>query len=681
MTVLAAPLLVLSDPDGQLRPGGAQGVYAGDIRVCDRLEITVEGAAQRDLGYHLGPTSHEVSFHAEVRSPAETRFDAARPDTATRPAGGGPVFGLVRRRRLEADRARMVELIELREAAEDVLVRLALRVRADLAATPVVRSGARSDPSVPSASPDSVRWSAPGDGAAAGSGAVLAAAPAADSVEVAGVDHDAPGGGDAVLGWSVRLRAGTSWSLRLTLSATASAHPDGFRAATPMGWRAPTEVPDRLAGLLARSLADLDGLLLADPLKPSDRFIAAGSPWYCTLFGRDALWSARLLLALTGGTGTEPADTEPGTEPAGTALAGGTEPAGLALAGGTLRALGRRQGRRDDERSEEQPGKIVHEVRPGGLRAGGLDLPPRYYGTIDATALWCVLLHDAWRAGLPEHEVAALLANLELALSWSARAAERTGFLAYSGSAGSGLANQGWKDSRDGVCWADGAMAERPLALCEVQGYAYAAALGGAELLAAFGRPGADRWREWAGALAERFRAAFWIDGPDGSYPAIALDAAGRAVTGAASNMAHLLSTGLLTAAEAGLVADRLARPDLDCRAGLRTLSAQHSGFDPLSYHRGSVWPHDTAIAVLGLAGIGRHDVARPLAEGLVRAAGAFDDRLPELYGIGQPGDLLAYPTACRPQAWAAAGAVAVVGYLSGWPLPAWAVRTQPIIA
>jgi glycogen debranching enzyme len=402
----------------------------------------------------------------------------------------------------------------------------------------------------------------------------------------------------------------------------------------------------RRADLLRHNLADLDGLLLADPHDPADRFAAAGSPWFCTLFGRDSLWTARMMLPLS------------------------TE-----LAGGTLRALARRQGQVTDPRGEEEPGKIIHEFRPGGLRAGGLDLPPRYYGTVDATPLWCCLLHDAWRAGLPDTEVIELLPHLEAALAWIRRTAGDDGFLSYRGSSGGGLANQGWKDSQGAVRWADGTIADRPLALCEVQGYAYAAACGGAELLAKFGRPGADEWRDWAESLATRFRASFWIDEPDGRYPAIALDGHGRAVTGAASNMAHLLTTGILASDEAELVADRLARPDLDGGRGLRTLSSTSGGYDPLSYHCGSVWPHDTAIAVIGLAGTGRHDVARSLGEGLVAAARDFADRLPELYAEID-GEAISYPTACRPQAWAAAGAIAVVSYLDAALLPTWDSHT-----
>jgi hypothetical protein len=609
LTVLAAPAMLLSDPDGQVRAEGAQGLYVGDTRYLSRLEIGIDGV---DL----------VTRSTRLDDAGTARFDGE--------LGGDRAAVRLRRDRTLAD-GRAVELVELHNtAAHAVALRLVVRARSDLAATAVVKSGTAVDTLVPEVDRGGARWYRPG------TEAELVAEPAAGEATAVGPD--------AVLTWPVHLKAGERWSVRLTIG-PAGGRPAGFAPAKPIPWNVPDAGTGYLTTLLNRSLADLDGLMLADPHAPDeryDRFTAAGSPWFCTLFGRDSLWSARLLLPLS------------------------TE-----LAAGTLRVLARRQGRRHDVRSEEEPGKILHEVRPGGLRAGGLDLPPHYYGTIDATSLWCCLLHDTWRAGLADDEVEALLPNLELALAWIARAAQSTGFLTYRGSSGGGLANQGWKDSAGGVRWADGAVAARPLALCEVQGYAYAAARGGAALLDAFGREGAREWREWADSLAVRFRSAFWIDDPAGRYPAIALDAEGRAVTGPASNMAHLLPTGLLTAAEADQVADRLARPDLDGGRGLRTLSSTSAGFDPLTYHCGSVWPHDTAIAVLGLAGIGRDDAARSLGEGLVSAAAEFDDRLPELYAEID-GEIVSYATACRPQAWAAAGAVAVVGYLSGWPLPEW---------
>src|SRR5262249_22255919 len=236
-------------------------------------------------------------------------------------------------------------------------------------------------------------------------------------------------------------------------------------------------------------------------------------------------------------------------------------PLGTELAAGTLRTLARRQGTRTDETTGEQPGKIPHELRRPDLDSA---LPPVYYGTVDATSLWISLLFDAWRWGMPPADVEALLPAVEAALGWLGSFDE---FVSYRDTSGRGLANQGWKDSPDAVQFADGTFAEPPIALCEVQGYAYAAALQGAGLLDAFGRPGAGPWRDWATALAHRFRDRFWVDG----YPAIALDGSGRRVDTVTSNIGHLPGTGLLDAAEEAQVADRLAAPDLDSGFGLRT--------------------------------------------------------------------------------------------------------------
>jgi glycogen debranching enzyme len=229
---------------------------------------------------------------------------------------------------------------------------------------------------------------------------------------------------------------------------------------------------------------------------------------------------------------------------------------------------------------------------------------------------------------------------------------------------GVGLANQGWKDSHDGVQFADGALAEAPIALSEVQGYAYQAAMDGAWLLDSVGSTSGERWRNWAKALAERFRATFWLDGVHGPYPAIALDRHGRPVDGPASNMGHLLGTGLLDADEGARVTRWLSTPDLASPYGLRTLATSAAGYNPISYHAGSVWPHDTVIAVLGLVRAGSPAVAARHVEALLAAAHRFDYRLPELYG-GDDGPMW-YPPACRPQAWAAAVGPALVTALLG---------------
>jgi glycogen debranching enzyme len=389
----------------------------------------------------------------------------------------------------------------------------------------------------------------------------------------------------------------------------------------------------RLPALVARSVADLAGLLADDPAATDDHYLTAGAPWYLTLFGRDSLWAARMAL-----------------------------PLGTDLAAGTLRTLARRQGTRTDPSVEEQPGKILHEVRIGP------DGPKHYYGTVDATPLWISLLHDAWRWGLADAEVAALLPNLEAALGWLRDAADPAagGFVRYVDNAGV-LSNQGWKDSFDSIQFADGRLADPPIALCEVQGYAFAAALEGAALLDAFGRTGGDGWRDWATGLRDRFRAAFWVEDRSGRYPAIALDGTGRPVDSVTSNIAHLLGTGFLDEAETAAVVRRLAGPDMDSGVGLRTMSSGSAGFNPLSYHGGSVWSHDTAIALRGLAATGTADagaVAASLARGLLTAAPAFGFRLPELYGGESAGGgrlPLAYPAACGPQAWSAAAAMVVL--------------------
>jgi glycogen debranching enzyme len=200
--------------------------------------------------------------------------------------------------------------------------------------------------------------------------------------------------------------------------------------------------------------------------------------------------------------------------------------------------------------------------------------------------------------------------------------------------------------------------------------------MAGAELLTAFGEPGADRWQAWAAGLAEAFHASFWL--PDG-YPALALDAAKQPVDSLTSNIGHLLATGLLTEDEEALVAARLSGPDMDSGFGLRTMSAGNAGYNPLSYHCGSVWSHDTAIVIRGLYRSGHGAAAARLADGLLSAAAAFDWRLPELFS-GENRGPVPYPAACRPQAWSAAAAGALAQALLGLDVdaPAGLVRIEP---
>ena len=244
-----------------------------------------------------------------------------------------------------------------------------------------------------------------------------------------------------------------------------------------------------------------------------------------------------------------------------------------------------------------------------------------------------------------------------------------SGWIRYVDRTGRGLSNQGWKDSHDSVQFADGRLAEPPIALCEVQAYAYEAAVRGAALLAAHDAEPVPGLEAWAADLRERFAKEFWVDSPEGGHVAIALDRDGVPVDSVTSNMGHLLGTGLLGEEATERVVRLLADPRMDSGFGLRTLASDSPRFSRLSYHGGTVWPHDTAIAVRGLAAEGRRDQAGRLARGLFRAAEGFGHRLPELYGGDSAADVAlpsAYPAACRPQGWSAAAPLAALVAVSG---------------
>jgi glycogen debranching enzyme len=603
---VAAPAIVLSDPDGQVRRGGARGWFVDDVRLVDELTLEVEGS-DLDLvrSASLGADRHEYAYVA-------------------RELGGwlhDPTVTLERRRTLTP--GGLVERIEVRSRApETVELVLHVDVVADLAPTATVRQGRPTTPVTGERAGDGLAWRRDG------SGATLTMVPPPARLERVGHGER--------LTWSATLEPGDRLSVELTFAA--EGEPSFAPAATPpWGSDVAVEAPDlRIRRLLDRSLADLGGLLLRDG---EDAFLAAGSPWFLTLFGRDALWAARLLM-----------------------------PFGTDLALSTLRALARRQGRGTDPDSEEQPGKILHEVRTTALELGSMRLPPVYYGSVDATPLFVCTLVDAWRWGADAEQVAALLPAVRRCLAWVMDQSRESGWLRYVDASGHGLANQGWKDSVDSVQHADGRLAEPPIALCEVQGYAHEAAVGGAALLEAFGEPPVPGLAEWAEDLRSRFREAFWVDSVSGGHVAIALDASGARADSVTSNMGHLLGTGLLTEAQTVRVVEVLTGPDLSSGFGLRTLSRASPRYSPLSYHGGSVWPHDTAVAVRGLAREGRVGQAAELAAGLVAASEAVAYRLPELYG-GDAAEVpspSAYPAACRPQAWAAAAPLACLVAATG---------------
>jgi glycogen debranching enzyme len=402
-------------------------------------------------------------------------------------------------------------------------------------------------------------------------------------------------------------------------------------------------VDRRLAPTLATGLDDLEHLLLTDPEEPSSVFAAAGTPWYLTLFGRDSLWAARMTL-----------------------------PFGTELAAGTLRALARRQGSVFDNDRAEAPGKIPHEVRRTTFTdpSAGLDLPPVYFGTIDATPLWISLLHDAWKWGLANRHVEALLPNLQAATRWltDLAAPDADGMLRYIDASGKGLANQGWKDSADAIRWRDGHIASAPIALCEAQAYAIEAASSAAELFTYFNLDGSADLKDYSEQMRVRFRDRFWVGSGDEQFIGLAVDGNGKTVDGLGSNMGHVLGTGTLTAQEVDRVVRTLTSEKLLGRYGISTLAHDNVGFNPSGYHTGSIWTHDTAICAWGLAREGRRDEATKVAQSLLASAEAFDYRWPELYSAAGVLDRpVPYPASCRPQAWSAASAAVLISVALGF--------------
>ncbi|MFF2847320.1 glycogen debranching N-terminal domain-containing protein [Streptomyces sp. NPDC058001] len=615
--VLWAPSFVASRPDGDL-VSAVDGFYHGDRRFLRTLRVTVDGIPPAPAGSATESAERAV-FDAVLRGVGQTTAD--------------PAVTLRRERTVEP--GRFTERVLLaNHGSRHVAFTLRVSAEADFAAMDVVKSGVRLGAAEPVAGDASLSWT--GDTAH-----LTLTADAPDAPGAVFVD-----GTEGSLEFAVTLAPGEEWPCALHIVAERG-DSAAFLPVTDeqRPWQ-PVELAcadGDFTRLITQAEQDLSRLLLADPQAPEDVFAAAGAPWFLTLFGRDSLWTARMLLPL------------------------GTE-----LAAGTLRTLARRQGRDTVPGTEEQPGKILHEVRAQEQSGHiGMRLPPQYYGTIDATPLWISLLHDAWRWGMPDAEVAELLPNLEAALTWLVEYGDPDGdgLLEYIDSTGSGLANQGWKDSGDSVRFRDGSLAQGPIALCEVQAYAYEAALAGAALLDAFDRPGGDRYRTWAARVQDAFRAGFWVSDENGPYTAIALDADKRPVDSVTSGMGHLLGTGLLDAEESRAIADRLLAPDLADAYGLRTYSTLNSGYNPLGYHIGSVWPHDTAIAVHGLARAGFPDHARRLAENLIAAAPAFDYRLPELLaGTARTASRrpAPYPASCRPQAWSAAASVGMLQALLG---------------
>ncbi len=629
ITLLEGTTFCICETSGDIRPGASQGLFVRDTRLISRLELSINDHVPEPLA-------------PQSREPFACTFLSRMPPTD----GLADSTLLVTRRRVLNDG--MDETITLRNMSSEPLpVSLRIGVQGDFADVFEVKEGRTREPG----DLDGLTVDVDDDAIKLNRKA---------GTHLRGASVTGSQGGDGGLGgnselavsatnltWHAVVPARGMWST--TMKVTPSL--DGrdlieFRSAAAhqqlqagpeqrlADWRSQSPLvkasDPRLAAVFSASTEDLGSLRIFDPEHADRAVIAAGAPWFMTIFGRDSLLTSWMILPL--------------------------DPS---LALGTLRTLASLQGTRTDPATEEQPGKILHEMRFGmqaSLWLGGSSV---YYGSVDATPLFVMLLGELRRWGLERRVVDELLPYADRALDWIVNYgdADGDGFVEYARTTDLGLANQGWKDSFDGITFADGTIAKTPIALDEVQGYAYAAYLAKSHFCTEReDQEGAAYWGEKAEELKENFNRAFWL--PEQGYFALGLDGDKRPIDALASNMGHCLWTGIVDAGKAAAVARNLTSQEMFSGFGIRTLATSCGAYNPMSYHNGSIWPHDNAICAAGLMRYGFIREAQQVAVGILEAAECFGGRLPELFcgfDRNEFPEPVYYPTSCSPQAWASA--------------------------
>ena len=614
ITVIEGTTFCLSSRDGDITPGAANGLFVDDARVISRLTLLLDG---------------QRCDHLSTRAATADQADFV---LRRRPVSGHADSTLLVVRARTVDRG-LHETITLENVGrEATTTTMSVHVDADFADLFAVKNGgATTGRQVATVALDELTLRS-----AQEAGRAVRIRATADPVV-----------SQSALTWRIVIPPHSSWST--TIDFDASSGEERPTHLEPMdqdisrterdGNATVLDVADSaIAAVLGRTVADLDSLRMIDE-RTGHTYVAAGAPWFMTLFGRDSLLTAWMSL-----------------------------PIDVGLAMGTLQTLASLQGTVVDPITEEQPGRILHEQRRGpdsDLALGG----QRYYGSVDATPLFVMLLAEAARWGADLETVRSMLPNADAALTWLDQYGDRDGdgFVEYQRATDRGLINQGWKDSFDGINSASGQVAVAPIALCEVQGYAYAARLSRAYLADVFDEPDlAAYWRERAAKLKLSFADAFWL--ADAGWLAVALDGRKTPVDALTSNVGHCLWTGIVSDEHATQLVAALAESGMNTGYGLRTLADGMGAYNPMSYHNGSVWPHDTAICIAGLMNYrripGAVELAHSLAAGLFDAATAFDNRLPELF-CGFERDAFAppipYPTSCSPQAWASAAPLLIM--------------------
>lgn len=627
-TLVRGTTVLLSSHLGEVRPNALLGVFYRDERLLSAVSVLVDGAPPPLLASdRTGASSDRVAALAAL--------DEYRNGHAL----------LVRRRTLVD--GSITEEIELHSFGQAKTIELTIIVESDAASILGLKSGRAPRKSLP------WRLDSPTE-ATSVRGDEAFASLVVDSDGSLVID-----GPTLRISWKAAIEAGQVWIASWTVAAAAHREPVWTQLATPDRFTV-SATDQRWEHAIRSSVADLDALTIDLPGRGM-RFVGAGAPWYLALFGRDSLITAWESLPL------------------------GTE-----LALDTLDALAMTQGTHDVPRTRQAPGKILHEQRVGTPQVFGMDVGEPYFGSVDASPLFVMLLVEAYRWGAPLDRIHCLLPAARAAMRWCDEHAvlvnghDRGPFVWYTPDP-KGLGNQGWKDSGDCMVHADGTLAEGSLAVAEAQSYVYEALVGLARLERdlGVGEAAAAALEASASRLSDAFVQQFWL--ADEQLVALAIDESGNALRVATSNMGQCLWSGILPTSIAASVADRMMAEDLLTPWGIRTLGSSERAYNPLGYHLGSVWAHDTAIVAAGLARHGHYNAARILTNSLLAAAEKFDWRLPELYSgldTSSDGAPLPYPAACSPQAWSAGAPLLLLRTALGLhpDLPAGIVHLTPAL-
>ncbi|MEV0216440.1 glycogen debranching N-terminal domain-containing protein [Micromonospora sp. NPDC050695] len=638
---------MLSNSIGDVPANSIAGLVHDDTRFISRWEMTVDGHAPLVLS-------------ASTVDAYSAAFFLANPEIPGLPTNR---IG-VRRERFVGDG--MYERIAVQYfGVEPVSVCLRLAVDADFADLfEIKRQGSRSrqsdvrrthrpDDSTLCFSYQKSNWSAV---------TTVEAEPRADRLE-----------GDSLV-WEVHLRRGETWhgELRVLLNCRGKEYrPSGRGFGEPHDpgpddatsrWLANkphlSAESDLLYNVYHKSAVDLVSMRIVKEINGEQVvLLAAGMPWFLAVFGRDTLIAAYQSISC-----------------------------GADVARGALVTLAKHQGTVVDDFSDEEPGKILHEFRSGELTQLGVMPYGPCFGAADTTQLWLILLSEYWRWTGDDALVRQLRPNADAALRWIDHFGDRDGdgYVEYGTRSHEGMRNQCWRDSPDGVQFADSTLPALPVATCEIQGYTYDAKVRAAQLADG---PWADpalarRLRAEAADLRERFNRDYWLPARGGYY-AIGLDADKRPIDSITSNMGHLLWSGIVPPDRAEAVARQLMSDEMFSGWGVRTLSSADVGYNPIGYHLGTVWPHDNSIIAAGLARYGYRDEANRIATAMMEAAAHFEYRLPEAFsgydrGLGRRP--VPYPTACNPQAWASGAPLLLLRTMLGLDVRDGTVAIDPHI-